>query len=233
MHKFRLSVGAAALLVAFNAAPAHAFTQYDALADFSTASNPNGVWSYLYNGLSALPTATTFGANPQLQSWWDGQTVPNSVNIIANTSGTDIQSGTVVFSANALLIDPQSLGATVQFTAPTAGTYNLTGFFSSLDTTGNSHAANIYVGGTLVDSYTIADYASAASNFNFNVTLTSGETVDFTVATGGGACSYCFLSTGFDATITPVVATPEPASAAIFGGALLALNGLRRRLRRR
>ncbi|RYY12318.1 MAG: hypothetical protein EON55_12550, partial [Alphaproteobacteria bacterium] len=96
---------------------------YDAVADFSTASTPNGVWSYGYGtagvgGLSftAFTTANSSFGSPA----WNLPGLP--------LVGQAYTGGTVAVPASDLWLHPgnaDDLSAIVRFTAPVSGVYDL------------------------------------------------------------------------------------------------------------
>ena len=80
----------AALSLTFVPVAAAAST-YDAVADFSISSNPNGAWSYLYNtgtGNQLLTQTTIPLGVPGVNSWWNGSNIPDSVRTFQNTNSS-------------------------------------------------------------------------------------------------------------------------------------------------
>ncbi len=112
---------------------AAASTTYDAVNDFSIASNPNGVWSYLYGSDILLPNAVTgSGSETGLIYWWDGYQYPNWAVVVKNISGSTWVSGdgNVYLPPDFLNLDPEDVGKVdVRFTAPFASSYRVTGSF--------------------------------------------------------------------------------------------------------
>jgi hypothetical protein len=226
-------LGAALVTALALSSAANAMTSFDAAADFSLASNPNGVWSYLYSN-TLLPSAQTSG---NTEYWWSNQSVPNSIIVGRAITGT-AASGTVQFGDSYLTMDPESQTVTVRFTAPSAGAYLISGmFFGADDQTncGNSCAAHPVlitdsVDGTIFGPSSISSYLQSYA-FNLNVTLAAGETVDFIAQTGtNGGCAYCNLSTGLQATISE---TPLPAALPLFASGLGAIGVLGWRRKRK
>lgn len=202
-----------AVLVAAVAAPSvRADSSYNLVTGFSSASNPNGVWTYEYNGTVFSGAQGFSNVNGTgLPGWWTNEAIPNSMVIAQNVTGSTFVSSTLAAPTNNLWMDPESGSISVMFTAPSAGTYTIDGNFLGIDMTGNSHPVSILDDGTVVWSGTIATYG-ADDSFDFVETLNAGDTISFDVGTGSTGCTYCFLSTGLNGTITEsgVAATPEP-----------------------
>jgi hypothetical protein len=122
-------------------------------------------------------------------------------------------------------MDPESQTVTVRFTAPSTGTYTIAGSFFGADNQtncGNNCAAHPVLITDSVDGVIFGpdSISTFLQSYVFNLTenLTAGETVDFIAQTGtNGGCSYCNLSTGFDATISE---TPLPAALPLFASGL-------------
>ena len=170
---------------------------YNAVNDFSiTSGNPNGLWSYLAAG---TPLSLT-GDNPQgILYWWNGGALPNYASINENISGSIIP---VDFRPDHLNLDPQSLAnVMVRFTAPTAGTYVITGDFLATDEGAeHTHAVQILDDGTAVLSGSISS-TDQDIPFSLTETLNAGDTIDFVVDTGSGG-DFSYLGTGLSATVT-------------------------------
>ena len=198
---------------------------YDAVSDFTAGSNPSGAWSYLYassvgSALTPLTAASNL-AGVGIPFFSDGQSVPTSVVVARNTTGSTASYETIVQPTDLLEVDPESLVADVRWTAPAAGTYSVSGLFQGIDTVSEQHAveilSNYNAASPLLDS-PLAGYSTQVF-FDFDGTYSAGDTLDFLVAYTG---NYAFLSTGFDATITSLgSASPVPLPAASIGGRLL------------
>jgi hypothetical protein len=217
-------------LIGVLASPARAAAIYEASNDFSVASNPNGVWSYLYS--ISLPTTTplplgqgTCNGLVGVACWQTGLGIPDYAAIGKNTTGGVFRYGTLIVPTDGLYIDPESYTAILSFTAPQAGTYSIAGDFTGVDTNENSHPVQILDNGVSIFNNTIGSYGQD-DPFNLIETLNPGDTIDFEVLTGSTGCSYCDLSTGLDVTIGQVL---EPASFSLLGGALVAFGSARRR----
>jgi hypothetical protein len=204
----------------------------DVVTGFSSTTNPNGVWTYEYDGtaFSSSQAVTNF-VGSGLSGWYDGEAEPNAIYILQNVTGSNASAETIVDPTGTLWMDPEGGNVSVMFTAPAAGTYTITGDFLGIDTGENSHPVDILDNGTGVFSGTISSYGQD-DPFSFPETLSAGDTITFYVGTGSTGCAYCNLSTGLDGTITESSVTPEPSSLTLFGSGLLALAYLLRRKRR-
>jgi hypothetical protein len=204
----------------------------DVVTGFSSTTNPNGVWTYEYDGTAfSSGQAVTNFVGSGLSGWYDGEAEPNAIYILQNVTGSNASAETIVDPTGTLWMDPEGGNVSVMFTAPAAGTYTITGDFLGIDTGENSHPVDILDNGTGVFSGTISSYGQD-DPFSFPETLSAGDTITFYVGTGSTGCAYCNLSTGLDGTITESSVTPEPSSLTLFGSGLLALAYLLRRKRR-
>jgi hypothetical protein len=219
--------------------PSAAFaTIYDAAADFSSSSNPNGVWAYGWSQTLG-GTFNTDSANIQNLGGipgvvqWRGEQPPNAdgnPSVFENTTSTTQTVGSISLPAGSLAFHPGSAGqdAVIQFTAPSAGQYLISAIFTGQDFRGpTSTDVNVYVGST-------SEFSSVVNGFNpigtttlmpTLFTLTSGETVDFIVGDNGGpdgpdagGANFSFDATGLQAKITAV-----PEANTIIAGLLLLL----------
>ena len=234
-HSIRAAVLTAAALVV---TPGLGRAQtYDVRADYS-ASNPSGVWAYGFkpnlNGAFTPFTSTGLTAGTILyhSSNPTGDLTPGVFKNVGPApllvpGAIDYQPGEAAFhpGINGTL-------AVYRFTAPAAGTYALTSRFYGLDADGPTNT-NIFI--ELPNSAltfgvgNVAGYRAASEiTFDQLLVLSAGDVVDFEVDFNG---SYFHDSTAIDAQLAVVTATPEPASAALLGGGVLALGLVARRRR--
>jgi hypothetical protein len=204
---------------------------YDAAADFSIASNPNGVWSYGYeltlgSGFQSYNATATnpFGATG-LELWYNPALSGNFTPLVGyNTTSSDVPVGdptvTVISPAHSVFMHPGAptsgnAFSVLRWTAPTAGSYQIAAAFRGDDfvypTTTDVHVlengSSLFDGGVYV-------YGPAAS-FTGIVSVKTGDTIDFVVGLGSDG-NYTGDTTGISATISTV---PEPT-----GALLLALG---------
>ncbi len=201
---------------------------YDAVADFSTNSNPNGAWSYgnlsAFTGgtleLFSTPAALT-GFTGNGVGWYNGGGTPLGV-VIKNTSSFTINgpssSPSVFIPTNLVDVDGQGNIASVRWTAPGGGYYNIQGLFQRTDN--NPAAVNIEIlenaTAQLFLSNNFTGYSNTAAFSFSNVFLAAGAVLDF--------AQSCPVSgnhdgTGLAATIVNV--QPWITSVATSGGNLL------------
>lgn len=231
---------ALAFLLLSGVTAAHAVT-YDALADFSTASNPNGVWSYGEGiaGTSFTPFVVN-GNIPNFSYWQSSAPSLGAPAIIKNTSAITQISGTAIFPTNVLDVHPgPSSDVIVNFKAPTAGTYNYAGLFEVLDFVQSNgvtgliyhNGAQLYLqnfGGTPANSSTMLP--GSMISFSGSVVLAAGDSLSFAVGNGG---NFLFDSTGFNAQVSNAQVSSVPLPAALpllaVGLAGLGIAGRRRK----
>jgi hypothetical protein len=119
----------------------------------------------------------------------------------------------------------------VQWTAPAAGIYNISGFFELLDTQPNHpFFVGIYDNSTPEFAGTLSTPGATAPNtpgqkdpFSFTLGLNAGDVISFGVNNGGSVFN---TSTGLSATITSV---PEPTSLSLLASGLAGFWWLRKR----
>jgi hypothetical protein len=216
------------------------FADYSAVNAFPSVTNSgnvvNGVWSYGY--ITTVNTAGFILDTTNTNNYF-GTTPANAVGFYTLTTSlqygsyqlpTDLKnvtSGNVNYSTinnwspEELLLHPGTADqlAVVQFTAPTAGSYVLNGFFAALDSDPTSDY--VLTGSTILYSITST---LAPQAFSLTETLAAGQTVDFAVGFGPSG-SLDNDSTGFNVTITP-----EPG---FYGLMAIGLIGITFALRRR
>lgn len=145
------------------------FATYNALGDFSTTANPNGVWTYgeLTNG-TFTPDASFTGGQ------WAGAGTTNTSSV-----GTSV-------SALGLVLKPGQAGASadLRWTAPADGTYNISGSFA--DFSGNaSDDVHLSLNGVSLASNTVGAGGTSSVPITQNsLSVHAGDHVDFVVGPG-------------------------------------------------
>jgi hypothetical protein len=194
---------------------------YDAFNDFSLTNNPNGTWSYGYGvagtSFTLYPTSATNCASIPGLSCWDVN--PNSVPIVGkNVTSNPITSGSLTIPTGLLAIHPftgAEADTIVEWTAPSTGKYRLSGFYKLLDTQSVGVTALIYAGSTQIFDQALTT-SNPSANFSITQFLTAGETVQFAAGPNSSG-GFFFDTTGFDATIQPVLSDPsEPGSIIVY-----------------
>ncbi len=235
MRYFRVAIKFSALaLAAFSAAtsPASAVV-YDALSDYSTVNNPNGPWSYgvgqIGTSFSLFPTFQPISPTyiPGVYGWDIAEGYEPYVAI--NTSGSllffgDPTSSFAIVPTDALFVHPPgdpSQDVIVAWTAPSAGIYDLSGFYEILHGLPSGIFGEVYDGSTELYSqylrYPAATPSAPGATAHFDIVdlnLAAGDTLYFGVNDAGFVYDDW---TGFDATITegyvpPPPAVPEPST---------------------
>ena len=226
-----LVVTAAALLT-----PAATSAQWNAASDFSILQNPNGAWSYGYRTTLASTSLTPYplsGVGQVSQAYWSTTTfaAPGVFKNVSNASA--VYYGTVQMAAGQLASHPGPSGefSILRFTAPSAGNYSLATTFSGVDFGGVGTSSDVQV---LVDGVSyfggLINGYGATQTFASVLALNVGSVVDFAVGFGSNG-NWFDDSTGIDARIDAVTATPEPASIALFATGLLGIAAVTRRRR--
>ena len=200
------------------APPVHAGSIYEAAADFSIASNPNGVWSYGYeqslgSGFQLHTSSSNNGEGLSgVEEWYSPQLSGNFTPYVGyNSNDFDLTDRTRVLLAHQVFMHPGpassgNLFSVLRWTAPTAGIYQVAVAFRGDDfvfpTTTDVHVlengSSLFDGGVYV-------YGPAAS-FTGIVSVKTGDTIDFVVGVGSDG-NYTGDTTGIGATISTV---PEP-----------------------
>ncbi|MGA2031142.1 MAG: hypothetical protein ABSG68_02695 [Thermoguttaceae bacterium] len=209
----RVSLALAVLIgVLLVAAPPSGAAIYNAANDFSTASNPNGAWSYgEYSGGLSPGTFTLFnkaGSVGPIDAWWYASTNPTDPAISHNSGAlpyNEISSGTT-WLPNQLLLHPYLGPTVVRFTASAAGEYDVNALFSPAQTQNTFPNAYVYLDG--VQEY---DQVTASGGVTYAglLSLHTGDTIDF-VVWGNNSNNK---TTALDATVNLV---PEPATLVVW-----------------
>jgi hypothetical protein len=156
--------------------PACAAPLYDAVADFSTTQNPNGVWTYGSGSGSAFTPFTQ-----TLPSAWVGHDIPAATAQQFNTT-----SASITLDTGRLRLLPTVAGlpnnltqdATVRWTAPAAGSYSIIAHLESLaGAGGTSPVVTLYQNNTSLETAALS--SGFPLDFNRTLTFNTGDTLDF------------------------------------------------------
>ena len=164
---------------------------YDAVKDFSLASNPNGVWSYGWvSSLGAPLNLYTFGdyscPPPNVPLWHFQQDCGLQAYIGHNDTDQLICYDTWCLPPRYLQAHPGANRelTVVRWTAPSAGTFLIQGAFVGLDCT--PVRADVHV---LLNSTTLLHSGPLTScklplKFQQTLTLSAGDTIDLLLGSG-------------------------------------------------
>jgi hypothetical protein len=174
---------------------------YDVAADFSTNSNPNGVWSYGYanvlgGSLILYTTATSFTAS--IIGWGSGPPAD-----FYNTSDNAASDGTPYLGPHQAAFHPGPSGeySIYRFTAPAAGNYQLQAAFVGADVVGTSTDVHVLVNNSSIFDGLVNGFGPGTGpSFSTNLVLQANDRIDFEV--GAGNNGFLYDSTGIQATLT-------------------------------
>lgn len=193
----------------------------DIASDFSiTNGNPNGNWTYGYRNALTDPTNlyTATIADPSgIHIWYQpGLSGDATPSVFKNTSGVTNVNG-IPAGSFGMHSGPSGQYSVAQYTVQDGGMLRIAGEWGI----GDIGLTDIFI---QLNGVTLWSRLSSpvAEAFDFNVSTTSGDLVQFVL---GPAGAYQFDSTPLAATIETV---PEPATMSLAGAGLAALS-LRRR----
>ncbi len=199
--KLLKSFAAIALLLIVS--PAASAQTWNAVKDFSLASNPNGVWSYgsltKYGAPLTLYTTTCTNLFGLPDSAWATQGC-NTPYVLHNDSSQPICFETICVPPDYFQLDIGNNGAgpfisVVRWTAPQSGTFTIYGSVEGLDWFAPTHTdlRVIYNSNKELLKVAIDSYESPV-DFYRQLTVSSGDTIDFAMNGLDGNWSFC--STG-------------------------------------
>lgn len=156
----------------------------DAVAGFSTVSNPNGNWSYGTRLPAFYEFAIKDPADPSFDYWMGNGGLPR---ISLNKTVAAIQTDNILHPIDYLNLTPNSdYLAVLRWTAPAAGEYTFSGAFRLHDNLSHGMSASIVEN----DSTPLFDHVFAAyleeQPFQFTRTFAAGTFVDFVAGSHNG-----------------------------------------------
>jgi hypothetical protein len=201
-----------------------ASAQFDPVAQFSSASNPNGVWSYGYENVPIsspfilFPTSVPIPASPgpNIVAWQAPAFGQAGVYYNPTAAGQTVNIGGEVslFDSGMLAMNtgPNDQFALVQFTAPVNGLYQISGTFEGRDTAGTVSTAFLLVNNSVVTSAAITGFGpgSDMTLSTPSVLLAAGQTMVYAV----GGNPFTSMTALLNAQVS-ASAVPEPASYAL------------------
>ena len=214
-------------------------TVYGLSADYSTTSNPNGVWAFGYENTfgGALNDYVQVSHTPifAVFDFWGAPSVPGFnpfyvPSVFFNpTASAVVDAGGIELNSQEVAFHPGEFGeySVIQFTAPTSGDYLVDYEFASADTrTGGETTAYITANGSTLVSQSIA---SPITNVGGNtqlgpISLAAGEDLDFVVGQRNG--QFFYDATGIAANVTlcstqPCSGAPVPTTPGSVGSVLI------------
>src|ERR1700722_1941576 len=180
---------------------------YNAAGDFSTASNPNGAWSYGSSGTlgsaftpSSIPTNNFLAAG--VGGWFGMPGGGNAPYILHNGSAHNVTNNSSVYLPGQLIEQPGNAGqySVVRWTAPFSGTLSINATFAGLSSLGDDADVHILLDGSSIFNSTVIGSPNPKS-FSGLESITAGDTLDFVVGPNGGNGNED--NTSLSATIVP------------------------------
>jgi hypothetical protein len=205
---------------------------YNVATQFSTASNPNGAWSYGYSygvgGTFIQDTTNTTAYAGLALGGWMGNLNPvfgaNEPYVLKNSTANPVTNNTTtVYQPGQLALQPGETNgeSVIRWTAPFSGSFSINATFTGLDFfIGDSADVHILHNGSSIFNSTVGSPASYSGPQSILV----GDTIDFVVGNGGNGANND--TTALSATIVP---EPTPVGLVAMGLACLLSLGLRKR----
>ena len=199
---------------------------YDATAEFQTLSNPGSVWSYGYSSSAGAGYALTLFDAAGASAW----SMSNYSTL--GTPAAFLNTGAPVngVGTGQLALHPGPLAngdvAILRFTAPTAGSYSVTGQFFAGDI-GSMQGLLILNDDATHPLQTFGNTTDASVFAPLTLTLAAGAHLDFAVGNNG---SFYYGSTPLSVQINSAP-VPEPSSYALLLGGLGLMGWMAKRRR--
>ena len=227
------------LSAALSLGQAQAAPTYDAAADFSLATNPNGAWAYGYSTtLTGALILHTESLNASGLDVWRTNIGSNDPTVYKNNTANTVTASTIQIEAGRMALHPgpNNEFEKVRLTVGAAGDYDVNGAFWGVDVIGTSTDVHVLLNGVAYFDDVVNGFgAGSTTQFSSLISLAVNDTLDFVVGFGLGPNAHYFNdSTGFSVTVTPRAGNTvaEPTSAALAGLAGLGLMAVATRRRR-
>lgn len=200
---------------------------YNAAGDFSTASNPNGAWSYgwsstLGSGFNLSSIATNGYAGLALDGWLGTSDASGTPYVLHNNTTHPVTNAVSVYQPGQLAEHPGSQGqySIVRWTAPISGTFSIAATFSGLSSAGDSVDVHILHDGSSIFNSTVIGSPSPAT-FSGLQSVLAGDTIDFAVGFGSNGNNFD------DTTALSATIVPEPTTLGLVAISLASLLSFR------
>ena len=226
----------AAICLGSAALPAHA-ALYDANADWSDVSNPNGVWSYR-EGSNLLPHVadwTPLGASPAQPAWAPGTAAGDFLPAIfkATSAHEDWLVGDLVIHTTD---DANGAGngvGNLLFTAPSSGTASINGLlWNAREISDRPQAYTLFLNGLPVNTGPLVGVTrSAPVTFSDTLLLNAGDLLELVMYRTGLSEPGTGDFVGFNLSVDFATAVPEPETYAMLVAGLWMLGLVARRRR--
>jgi hypothetical protein len=160
---------------------------WNVVQDFSTASNPNGAWSYgwapSFGGAFSLLSTNDDCLEPGTACWQNGLAYPNSASVAWNSTPDTLLYMSTILPTNALWLGAQDNAVMARWTAPYTGNYSIIGSFQANDTYESKVNLGILKDGSTVLLTGSFSSFGEAKNFTLSsIPLAAGTTIDFELA---------------------------------------------------
>ena len=188
---------------------ARAQTQvYDAVADFSLSSNPNGVWSYLAASMPMSSTTTALNGLQNWDGWINGASGTASASVARDHTGKAIHYSSIVLPKNELFLDAgTSPSVMIVFTALRQGVYHIRARLHGIDRLETSHVVAVGARGYDLCSTTIGNFRTVI-NCHRTIALKVGDNIEI-ISGGATGKNQPHVSTGLTLIIRGPISKPS------------------------